>query len=196
MRQKVAFTMFFFALTISAGTIINFSTLPLQTYAGHYVGPMPALLDGETMQVVCNDYLHSTYVPSTFEVDVSTIPGLDARWPDVVSYERAAILMWAMAQQENSGQTGSIQFAIWNLFAPSAPDPEGTAYWSTWVQGQNIAEYYYDDVAILTPTAAYRSNQEFLAGAAAPVPEPAMLALTGIFLIGLRAVKSRFNRRT
>ncbi len=182
---------------VQAGTL-NVTTLPAQTFDGYYVGPAAGFLDGSPVQWICDDFAHTTYVPSTFDVNVSTLPLLPyARFvgpEELANYEMASMLAYEMYQPGNASQVGAIQFAMWNLFDPSTPDPAGTATWLTWAQNQNRAAWDYSPVRVLTPTAAYASNQEGIVNAATPTPEPGSEVLSLLGGIGL-IFAGRFHRR-
>ncbi len=188
----------------SAGTL-NMTGLPGFTYNGVYVGQAVGNLNGGTpFTLVCNDYLDTTYIPSSFNVNVSTIPTLAyamyATHPtptnaQVETYEWAAILLWQMGQPGNqtAGGIGSLNYAIWNLFNPAVPDPGSSSTWVTWVQGQNLAEWDYSGVSIYTPSDSH--NQEFMSGSANPAPEPANMSLIGFGLLGMGIVGRRRLQR-
>lgn len=180
--------------SICCGSTINLTGLPVNTYGGYYVGPAFGTLDGtDPLQVICNDFNHTSYIPSSFDVNISTIPSLVyARFGNdpaaVERYERAA---WLMSQMPlNPGQIGPIQFALWNIFTPSAPDPAGSNTWLAAANAIDINAFDYSNVRIYTPTGQYASNQEFMGGGVNPVPEPAtmQLVLGALLIFGPKAL--------
>lgn len=181
------------------GSTINLTGLPANTYGGYYVGPAFGNLDGtDPLQVVCNDFNHTSYIPSSFDVNISTIPSLAfARFGNdpaaVERYERASWLMWQMGL--NPGQVGPIQYALWNIFTPSAPDPAGTSTWLTAANAIDVNAFDYSGVRIYTPTGQFASNQEFMGGDVVPTPEPATMQLVlGAVLIFVPKALNRLRR--
>jgi len=88
---------------------------------GYYVGYTGATVDGVAQNLLCDDMLHTTGVPSgPFTYNVSTLPDLaDVRFTGLANYETAAVLLWEF---DNSNQTdaGGYNFALWNIFDPAA----------------------------------------------------------------------------
>lgn len=192
-------------------TTITFTNLNgVSQYAGEYVGPVKANLDGTAISggVVCVDIASTTFVPSSFGVNVSTLQPdkmTNARYGSdaaaILKYEEAA---WLLGQiTTHSTQVGEIQFAMWKIFNP--------AYVNTWIANHggditavnswvaqagaiNPVNYDFSSVTIYTPTADYKSNQEFMSGGAGPVPVPGTVLLLGTGLVGL--VMLRKTRRS
>ncbi len=176
---------------------LNLTGLPTFTYnGGVYVGAASGDLNGVTsLKLICNDFVDTTYIPSSFVVNVSTIPSLtygmyaQPRPPtagQLAAYEMASLLLWQMGLPANqtADGIGGLNYAIWNLFNPSVPDPGTSASWVSWAQSQNLADWDYSGVMVFTPSNS--SNQEFMSGAAAPVPEPGtsvMFLLGGVALV-------------
>jgi hypothetical protein len=188
------------AVTPVMADTLYLTNLPVFTYDGYYVGPATGNLNGgASFSLVCDDFAHTTYVPSHFDTYVSTIPELQHAMyitQGVDTYERAAILMWQMGLvNQTSADIGGIQFAIWNLFNPAAtPNPGSSDYWVSWANSQVLSAWDYSGVRIYTPSNSL--NQEFIGGAASPVPEPMTFVLIGTGLIGLSLLKRRRKTTT
>ncbi|MDE2019772.1 MAG: hypothetical protein KGJ13_05510 [Patescibacteria group bacterium] len=171
-------------------------TLPTQTYLGYYVGPAGGLLDGQPVQLVCDDFKHITYVPSgNLGVAISIFPTLTSvrftAAPMLQNYEQAAMLAYEMQQPGNSGQIGDIQFAIWNIFNPATPDTAGSDTWLAWLASQDRSAWNYSEMKVVTPGSGFSSNQEFLVGTPTPTPEPLPFVLVGCALAGIGRIRRR-----
>ena len=205
--KKVLFVSIFLLTAMFAAADTLFLTgLPGFTYNGYYVGPATGNLnDGTSFALVCNDFTDTSYIPSSFTVNVSTIPELQYALfagtlptaAEIGAYEQAAILMWQMGQPGNqtAAGIGGIQFAIWNLFYPAAPDPGTSASLVSWAQSQDLSAWDYGGVSVYTPTDTDSHNQEFMSGAASPVPEPTTFGLVGSALLGAGLLIRRWRMR-
>jgi hypothetical protein len=166
------------------GASIQFTGLPSNFQYGTYNGYASATIDGVPLQqVICDDYDHTTYVPSgPLDYSLSTLTGQSplqgARFADPsqlasaeTKYEEAAILLNGL-DQTGPGTlldlTADYQYALWILFTPTVAAPNATALTllndaaRSMQQGGASNQAIYSELRIYTPTAAYASNQEFL----------------------------------
>jgi len=186
-----------FSTASAFADILNLTTLPANTAGGYYVGAVGGNVnDGAPMSFFCDDFSTTTYVPSSFGVNISTIPSLgSAKWGNdaaaLFKYEEAAWLISQMAL--NPDDVGPIQYAIWNIFYPAANDLSGQEIWIARAQGIDPASYDFSSVRIYT--ASNTLNQEFMSGGDAPVPEPATVFLVGSGLLGVAWFGRKFKKQ-
>lgn len=185
----------------------NYGSLP--QYAGVYVGPIGATLDGTTAAIsggiTCVDVGSTSYFGSTFGVNVSTLQPMDLAnaklgSAEIFQYEEAA---WLLGQiPTNSAQVGAIQFAIWRLFDQTYVDAHFASasrnialedFWLTQAGAINVNAYDFSSVHIYTPTTAYAGNQEFMSGAAIHTPVPSTILLMCSGLVGLALLRRKWS---
>jgi hypothetical protein len=196
-----------------AGFVSSLSLQGLGTmvgqYGGAYVGPIQGnITEYSQLGFICNDYSTTTYVPTSYEVYVGTLSpdglskakfGPDSEYPyhftnmtqAVNTYKEAAWLLGQMqpfVEAKDVTNVGEIQFAIWRLFDPLTPKDKGQA-WLDRASKINLDTLDYSSVRIYTPTTSV--NQEFMTGAAAPVPIPPTMLLLGAGLMGVGIMRKR-----
>jgi len=204
-----------------AGTIISIDQLPANTEHGTYNGFVTATVNGVPgIQLICDDYYHSTVVPSGDLVyheselvafsPLQNVRFVTAGGPtshDLALYMQAALIIEGITNTGPSHTpdlTADYQYALWHLFDSSVslwrPAQQDILNQTAWQVQNNSSNYtdLYARLRIYTPTAAYGSNQEFL-GLDAPIqsPEPASGALLGIAvgLFSLLAYRRRPRER-
>jgi hypothetical protein len=198
------------AMPASADTTLSISDINslvygTTQYGGEYVGPIGASLNNTTITggITCLTINTSTTVPTSYPVNVSTLSPLNltnALQPSaVLQYQEAAWLIGQMPS--NTGEIGAISFAIWSLFSPgtylnssyglNSTQQADVASWLAQASAINPANYDFSSVQIYTAIPG-SSNQEFMSGAAAPVPLPSALLLLGPGLVGLVGLKRKY----
>ncbi|MGD0489541.1 MAG: hypothetical protein ABSB94_20420 [Syntrophorhabdales bacterium] len=199
------------AMPASADTLaisgINSLVYGQTQYGGEYVGPIGASLNGNAINggINCVDISTSTDVPTSYPVTVSTLSPLNlnnakfAGPPSALfEYQEAAWLFGQMPS--NQSEVGAISFAIWSIFSQNAYQSHGlttgqqadVVSWLAKAQAINVANYNFSSVQIYTAIPA-SSNQEFMSGAATPVPLPSALLLLGPGFLGLVGIRRKYR---
>jgi hypothetical protein len=189
LKTKVVLLAVVLTATAFGGAIgvLNLTTLPANTYSGYYVGPSKGTFNGgPSIDLTCVDFFLTTGVPSSFLVEEQFMSELSGADRD--NTIRAA---WLLQQVATSpGEIGPIQFAIWNLFAPAAPDPGNSASWLAAAMAIKPSNYDASGLYLLVPTNS--ANQRFFGGELGnPVPEPGTLSAMGVGFIALAFLSRR-----
>jgi hypothetical protein len=196
----LAFILAVFTASPVFAETLNLLTLPVTTAGGYYVGAVGGNINGGTnANYYCIDFATTTHVPSSFSVLVSTLSNISGtkfggQSGALTKYQQ---LGWLMNQLEiNPLKVAAIQFAMWNVFDPGAPDFGDSAAWLTASERIDASSYDFSNMRIYTATNT--TNQEFIGGrvvkAGDPVavtPEPAEWAL---LIIGLGFITYSVSR--
>lgn len=120
-------------------------------YAGVYVNPYTATIDGVTTTVICNDFSASTWVGQEWDATVTYLDGdltqtkQGAKWMSsggtlaglTQHYYAAAYLSTMLLSAPTAHQAALISFAIWGMFDPSA---------LSWMQSKGVSQTDIDAV--------------------------------------------------
>ena len=201
---------------IVASDLFTFTDLPTHTADGYYVGFSQAtVIDGtqtfSNFNLLCDDFGNVTDIPSgpwTYhEETLSDLSGaMFTQSPELTNYKIAAILLYEYNAAGGSALdtylTASYQFALWDVFTPSAGTVDNSAALLTAARnlesiGGGITSTAYAQLEIFTPVGQAVGNQEFLAldFPGQDTPEPAtslyigaaLLALYGFMIRGKKA---------
>lgn len=179
---------------------------------GVYIGPYTATdSSGNSFPIICDDFASDSFINETWTANVSTFDDLSGTKfgaTDPNGYNEAAWLSNKLLDPSVTGATaGAIQFAIWQIFTPTAFNSlSGTnlANAQSWLQlaeNQTYTAGEFSNFIVLTPTSAaptcliggVRTScpssppQEFITR----VPEPATLPLLAIGFAAVFLVRSR-----
>jgi hypothetical protein len=177
---------------------------------GEYVGQIAATINSSNIAggMICDDFNDVTPVPTQYQATIETISNLSGAMfaNDTNSkqlYEEAAWLNGQINSKSTTVQIGEIQFAIWELFSPTAAGKQLSLSADASEQSsvtnliseatQNYANYNYSSIEIITPYNS--SNQEFITGCPTPIPtpEPGTMMLLGVGITGLAIYGRRRN---
>lgn len=159
---------------------------------GYYVGPVSLTVDGKNMEGFCYDFFRGVSVGNTWEATVYHIPDMvfgDGFFDNPDLYQQAAWLATRYVSNPNS-EWSKIQFAMWNLMAPGAPDVPGQNGFlnAASVQGPNFDAtgwYALEDVN--------GQRQSFLVREVPIVtPEPENYILIGMGLICIAVLRKKY----
>src|SRR5208282_720370 len=191
--------------------------------AGVYVGPYTATINGTSTPVICDDFSDESYLPESWTANISTFPGLASVQftgsPELQNYDEVAYLAFELlAAPVNSLQAGEIQYALWDVFDPSAiwylsgsNAAAGTAAQTYLTGAQNnystLTSAQLAEITIYTPNTndpitcngrpcPSAPPQEFITVTpsntpATRTPEPATTLLLGMGLVGLFLLSRR-----
>ena len=95
---------------------------------GVYVGPYNATVNGQSTQIICDDFLDDSYTGESWTANVTTLSNLTGtKWGSMTNatqlYNEAAWLATQMLSSKYSGnptQVGYLAYAIWATFNPAA----------------------------------------------------------------------------
>jgi hypothetical protein len=175
---------------------------------GVYVGPYNFTVGGQSMQLVCDDFLSTVVNGETWNAVTSTYPSLsNVKFSGLVQYQEIGYLVQQMwANISNPSVVGYISWAIWDVFSPgvSGSDPYGTltsaqqTQINNWLNQamNNYSTGNYSNLIVYTPVpgsqlpANLGAPQEYIG--IVPAPEPATVLLLALGLVGL-LILSRFR---
>ena len=194
--------LFIGSATLKANTLpVVFNNGGSNVMGGVYVGPYNLTVGGQSMQLVCDDFLSTVIAGETWNAVTSTYPTLsNVKFSGLVQYEEIGYLVQQMfANITNPTTVGYISWAIWDIFDPgvSSSDPYGTLTSSQQTQinnwliqaKNNYSTGNYSNLIIYTPVPGSQvpfgagSPQEYIGIVSAP--EPATVLLLGFGLISL-----------
>jgi len=168
---------------------------------GVYVGPYTATIAGTpgSVQVICDDYSHDSYVGETWTANISSFPSLSSvrftSGSETQNYDEVAYLannLFNLGGTDNA-QADALQFAIWDIFDPSAiatstcfgaNSDDCVSYWLTAAGEQKYYAGEFSNILIYTPQTT-GNPQEFIVR----TPEPGTLVLLFLGLAGLLLLK-------
>lgn len=173
--MKTLLTLTLIAATSSFGATVTYNGVNAN-FQGFGVGPAAGTLNGNNITMICVEFDQYVSVGQTWQAML--IP--------VMPNTNDARAAWLAEQMRTApvADIGSYQFAIWNIFTPSAPDTTLSNTLLAASIGQNPTGQW---VRIQSATV-----QDFIT----QTPEPATFALLGVVLItGGFAIRRKENSK-
>jgi hypothetical protein len=164
---------------------------------------------GSPIEVMCDDYTHHVTIRESWTATLQTFASLGGTRFGAGAFQQYAEAAWLFTQfLSNPSKAGDINFAVWDLFAPSAVQQNiqgwtsGAQSWVTaaqkWFsqncslstsscQGINLSAFVF-----ITPTNLTGSNspQEYIE---MTTPEPVGIALFAVGLLFLGLVARKYS---
>jgi hypothetical protein len=177
---------------------------------GVYVAPYQlqdsAILGGQTINVICDDYSDDVVPGETWNAQLETFSAngtpssgaLFASVPNSTTLYDDAVYLYSEFLNGSADGAG-VNFAIWGLFDPSVVG--GSAYSSTdaaallaGITPSDLSNFNYSSYDLITPTGNGSTGsrpQEYIYQDATSAPEPSSLLLLSSGLIGLGFMKRK-----
>jgi hypothetical protein len=232
MKRKLALMVLIAAAGHASTLLLDATGLPPADENGNYGssnatynGFVTATVNGVANQLIlCDDFLHTTDVPSGNMVyDFSTVGGSDplqnvrfTQGNEVQNYEEAAVLTWQLFEYVSVNGSGAsnntitdYQYALWNIFDPynASGNPDGvkvnsnqsalqtTALGLMSTESAVLAADVYPYVKVYTPDPnGGSSSNQEFLQYAAPEPGT-LLLLAGALLVGTAVTARRELRK-
>ncbi|MBZ5626392.1 MAG: PEP-CTERM sorting domain-containing protein [Acidobacteriia bacterium] len=193
------------AIPAGADTTVKLVGVGGASQGGVYVAPYFLKVNGQTISVMCDDYLHDVYIGESWKANIIPLSNISSGrfWnpaDPATSLHDYEMAFWLFGQwQSHPSQAGNINFAVWSIFDPAVIGHSG---WTTGPNAQlNSASawlyaaqhfngpYDYSGFYLIVPTDLSRSGpQEYIER----TPEPAALALVGTGFVALGFMRRRF----
>ena len=188
-----------------ADTVVTLTGVGGANQGGVYVAPYFLKVNGKTLTVMCDDYLHDVYIGESWHANVVPFSAIsEGRFWNPAdpagSLHEYEMAFWLFGQwQSHPTQAGNINFAVWSIFDPAVIGHGG---WTTGPNGSltsasawlYAAEHFtgpFDDSGfyLIVPTDLSASGPQEYIGR---TPEPAALALVGTGFVAIGFLRRRF----
>ena len=175
-----------------------------------YVGPYTATINGISTPVICDDFSDESFLGESWNASVANLAAVATGAPSFSTgtgnFSEAAWLTLQLLSAANNSEATAIQYAIWDLFDPSAVSSylggfaggtsfldstsiNGVQYWLGQAEGSSLSSSQLADFLIYTPTSCI--SGQCLTGSGLPqqfivyTPEPSAILM---LLMGLAAL--------
>ena len=127
----LAMLLFFVPCAFGQGSVgINMNSGGPYVMNGVYVGPYNATVNGQSAQIICDDWAHDTYLNESWTANVTNFSNLGSSSLPMWSGKTGASTLYAdaawLANQmmksanQNTNTEGYLAYALWSLFNPNA----------------------------------------------------------------------------
>jgi hypothetical protein len=166
---------------------------------GEYLMPYYLTINGSApIAVTCDDYLHTVSIGDQWTATVSTFSNLSQTrfgTVDATQYHKAVWLVSQINASSSLTDIAGVQFAIWKLFTPGAPDVGTEDFWlnkAATAATQSYGGMNFGNWEILTPLNPVSPQEYFF-----QIPEPSVyldLAFGLLAFVALWTAKRRRER--
>src|ERR1051326_6064473 len=123
MRRVVVAAVFAFSLLLAAtGARADTVTMTMLYAPNAPIGPYVGQINGEVVDIICDDYISETYYNEWWTANVSTLDDVsNTKFKDLTGYEEIAWLAKQLLDAPDLSAATAIQYAIWEVFEGPVP---------------------------------------------------------------------------
>ncbi len=188
------------AVPAGADTLVTLTGVGGANQGGVYVAPYYLKINGQTISVMCDDYLHDVTIGETWHANLVSFADISAGrfWnpsAPATSLHDYEMAFWLFNEfQLHPAQAGNINFAVWAIFDPAVIGHSGwTSGALAWLNAaqQFQGPFDYSSFYLIVPTDLSPTGPQEYIGR---TPEPAALALVGTGFVAIGLLRRRWIR--